>query len=119
MQAGVKQARAAAILRDLMRCLDISREDAATMFGVTGEIAAGWESGETEVPEIVFARMISASHALGRLREIFRPDRLPQLIRRRADAFGAERALAWILDGRIAEVAEAYDSGLSYLPKSA
>ena len=115
----MKREKACAVLRVLRETLDLSREDLATMFGATGETACAWEDGAQEIPETTFAKMIAAGTALDRMLWMFRPERLPQVIRRRAEAFDGERALDWILDGRIAEVAERYDSGLSYLPRTA
>ncbi len=119
MERVQKHQKASAILDRLRTCLDLSQEDLGTMFGVTGEDVRAWESGGAEIPEITFARLISAGTALDRMLWLFRPDRLPQVIRRRAEAFNGERALEWILDGRIAEVADRYDSGLSYQRRTA
>lgn len=114
MERGQKHQKTAAILGRLRTCLDLSQEDLGTMLGTTGGDIRAWESGEAEIPEMTFARLITAGNALDRMLWLFRPDRLPQVIRRRADAFEGERALEWILDGRIAEVADRYDAGLSY-----
>ena len=119
MERAQKQQKATAILHRLRTCLDLSQEDLGTMFGATGEDVRAWESGAAEIPELTFARLVSADGALDRMLWLFRPDRLPQVIRRRAEAFDGERALEWILDGRIAEVAERYDSGLSYQRRTA
>ncbi|MGE5488058.1 MAG: hypothetical protein ACM3ZB_09610 [bacterium] len=99
--------------------LDVGLEDVATIAGATGEALREWENGTAEIPEPVLGRMIAAGKSLDQLLGIFRPERLPQVIRRRADAFDGERALDWILDGRIAEVADRYDEGLSYLKRPA
>lgn len=119
MQRELKREKGCAILRALRKNLDLSREDLGTMFGVGGETAGAWAEGAQEIPETTFAKMVAAETALDRMLWLFRPERLPQVIRRRAEAFDGERALDWILDGRIAEVAERYDSGLSYLPRTA
>ncbi len=111
----VKRARAMSILGRLKTGLDLGYEDLGVMFGVSGGTARAWQSGAEEVPETTFARMIAAESALNRLAELFRPERLPQVIRRRAPVFDNERALDWILDGRIAEVARRYDNGLAFL----
>jgi transcriptional regulator with XRE-family HTH domain len=114
MERAQKHQKASGILGRLRICLDLSQEDLGTMLGTTGEGVRAWESGEAEIPEMTFARLVTADNALERMLWLFRPDRLPQVIRRRADAFDGERALEWILDGRIAEVADRYDSGLSF-----
>jgi hypothetical protein len=119
MERELKREKACAVLRALGENLGLSAEDLGTMFGVTGETAGAWQDGAMEIPETTFAKMIAAQTALDRMLWLFRPERLPQVIRRRAEAFDGERALDWILDGRIAEVAERYDTGLSYLPRTA
>ncbi len=119
MNPEIKGVRAASILARLKAGLDVGSEDVGAMFGATGDIARAWELGTEEVPDLIFARVIAAESAFNRLAEIFRPERLPQVIRRRAPVFDNERALDWILDGRIAEVAERYDSGLAFLQKEA
>ncbi len=119
MNRAEKHRQARAILERLRVSLGLSQEDLGTMFEVDGATARAWEQGEAEVPETAFAKLISANTALEHMLWIFRSDRLPQVIRRRADAFHGERALEWILDGRIAEVADRYDAGLSYLRRTA
>ena len=119
MERGRKQEKSQRILQQLRKCFDLSQEDLGTMFGVTGEVLTSWENGTVEVPETALAKLISADSALDRMLWFFRPDRLPQVIRRRADAFDGERALDWILDGRIAEVSDRYYNGLAYLRQPA
>jgi hypothetical protein len=120
MDRRIKQQRACAILDTLRASLDLSREDVGTMVGSSGETVRAWEDGDEEVPDLVFGRLVSAHAALNRLRDVFRPERLPQVIPRRAPVFASERALEWILDGRIEEVAQRYEQGLAYgLPRPA
>jgi len=102
------------ILQRLMRTLDLSRDETGRMFGVTGETVRRWERGMVEVPAQQLAALTAADGALSRLLELFLPERLPLAIRRPAEAFGGERALDWILRGRIAHVAESYDRALMY-----
>lgn len=102
------------ILQRLMSTLDLSRDEAGRMFGVTGETVRRWERGMVDVPSQQVAALTAADAALGRLLELFLPDRLPLAIRRPAEAFGGERALDWILRGRLAQVAESYDHALMY-----
>jgi hypothetical protein len=52
--------------------------------------------------------------ALDRLLALFQPARLPLAIRRPAELFDGERALDWILRGRIGEAAGRYEIALSY-----
>lgn len=116
MEREQKHQKASVILDQLRECLGLSQEDLGAMFGVDGEAAGAWESGSLEIPEIAFARVIAAHAALDRMIWLLRPDRLPEVIRRRAAAFDGERALDWILKGRIAEVAERYEGGLANVP---
>ncbi len=102
------------ILYRLMATLDLSRDEAGRVFDVTGETVRRWERRMVEIPTEQLARLTTADAGLSRLLELFLPDRLTLAIRRPADAFGGERALDWILRGRIAQVAESYDRALMY-----
>jgi len=86
----------------------------ARMFEVAADTVRLWERGHGEVPAARRAELLLADKALDRLLELFRPERLPQVIRRKADLFDKEQALDWILRGRIADVADRYDAALSY-----
>ncbi len=119
MHADIKQERALLIMKRLRKHLDLSGEDLGTMLGLTGQAVRAWEAREAEVPDLVFGKLIAAQSALDQLLGIFLPERLPEVIRRRAAAFDGGRALDWILDGRIADVAEKYDRGLAYLGRPA
>jgi hypothetical protein len=66
------------------------------------------------VPRDRAATLETAGAALGRLLRMFRPETLPQVIRRPAVLFDGKRALDWVLDGRIQEAADRYDAALSY-----
>lgn len=102
------------ILHRLMRLLDLSRDETGRMFGVTGETVRRWEHSMVEIPAHQMAALTAADAALEGLIELFLPDRLPLVIRRPAELFDGERALDWILRGRIADVAERYDHLLMY-----
>lgn len=102
------------ILYRLMATLDLSRDEAGRIFGVTGETVRRWERGMVEISAQQLARLTAADAALSRLLELFLPERLPLALRRPAEAFGSERALDWILRGLIAQVAESYDRALMY-----
>jgi hypothetical protein len=84
------------------------------MLGVSGETVRRWKAGATGIPLSHAAELTAAESALNRLMRMFRPARLPLAIRRNADLFGGKRALDWILDGRIAEVADRYEAALAY-----
>jgi hypothetical protein len=84
------------------------------MFGVPGQTVRVWATGEMATPEEYAARISEAHGALLRLLRLARPDRLAQVVRRPAEAFGGRCALDLIVEGRIAEVAETFEAILEY-----
>ncbi len=102
------------ILRTLMATLDLSFEELGRMFGVTGETARRWETGTSSISSDRKAVITSTREPLNKLLKIFRHARLPQVIRRAAELFGGERALDWILRGKIPDVANRYEIALRY-----
>lgn len=52
--------------------------------------------------------------ALAALGELFKSERIASIIRRPARAFGGRTALELIKEGRIQEVKQAYEQGLTY-----
>jgi transcriptional regulator with XRE-family HTH domain len=102
------------VIERLMGGLSLSQDQLGRMLGVSGETVRRWKTGATGIPLSQVAELTAAESALDRLLRIFRPERLPLAIRRRAELFGGRRALDWILDGRIAEVADRYEAGLAY-----
>lgn len=111
-KAGGHEGRA--MLRRALMLLGLSLDEAALIFGVRGETVRRWEQGISGISDERMATLHVLDAALGRLVRLFRPDRLPSVVRRPADLFGGERALDWILRGRAAEVADRYDVALSY-----
>jgi hypothetical protein len=102
------------ILRKLMASLSLSFDDLGRMFGVSGETVRRWESGAHPIPIDRNSAITLSQTPLNKLLEIFRPTRLPQVIRRRSNLFNGERALDWILRGKIADVADQYEIALRY-----
>lgn len=102
------------VLALLMSNLELSFDQLGSMFGVTGEIARRWSQGSHSVPSGRVRQLAAAQAALDRLLNVFRPEALPEVIRRRMELFDGETALDWILRGRIDEVADRYESTLSY-----
>lgn len=98
----------------LGRQLGMSHEDLGRVFRVSGETVRRWERGQVRVPDARLAELDLMSAALDRLDALFEPTRLAQVIRRPAELFGGETALAWIERGRIAEVADRYETALAY-----
>lgn len=101
-------------VRSLMSHLDLSFDQLGRMLGVTGETVRRWSQGAHRVPSGRFGQLAVAQAALDRLLSIFRPEVLPGVTRRKAELFDGETALDWILRGRIDEVADHYESALSY-----
>lgn len=110
----LQDAQARLILRRLGAYLGLSMDHLARMFDVAGDTVRLWERGHGQVPASRMSELLLADKALDRLLELFRPERLPQVIRRKADLFDKEQALDWILRGRMADVADRYDTALSY-----
>jgi transcriptional regulator with XRE-family HTH domain len=98
----------------LMLRLGLSQDEAARMLGVSGETVRRWQRGAVKIPMPRAAQLLSMGEALDRLLALFQPARLPLAIRRPAELFDGERALDWILRGRIAEAAGRYEIALSY-----
>ncbi len=104
--ADLATANKADTIRDELRAhLALTDADVERILGVCGAIQASPEA---------HAYVASAGAALDRLLRLFRPESLPQVIRRHAALFDGQRALDWILAGRITEVADRYDVALSY-----
>ncbi|HZU27244.1 MAG TPA: helix-turn-helix transcriptional regulator [Bryobacteraceae bacterium] len=102
------------IVRDLLVRLDVTREELASMLRVPEKAVEDWESGRATIPKNNLDQLQHAGTALTKLLSIFRPERLPQVIRRKASLFDGQRAIDWIVHGRISEVAERYESALAY-----
>jgi len=102
------------ILRTLIAAFDLSFEELGRMFGVAGETARRWEIGTSSISSDRKAAITSAKEPLTKLLKIFRHTRLPQVIRRTAELFSGERALDWILRGKIVDVANRYEISLRF-----
>jgi hypothetical protein len=101
-------------LRSLMTHLAVGQDDLGRLFAVSGETVRRWERGRSRIPRERGAAILAVESALGRLLEVFRPERLPLVVRRKADLFDGETALEWILRGRIDEVVDRYDRTFAY-----
>jgi hypothetical protein len=106
--------RARTTLHRLMSHLDLSYDDVGRMFSVAGETARRWTNGASTPASEVLARIGTAEAALGDLLQSFTSEALPAVVRRPAALFDGERALDWILRGRLEEVAARYDRALRY-----
>lgn len=108
------QARGRSALRRLMVHLGVSQNDLGRMLGTTGETVRRWEARAVRMPEERIAELTAAESVLGRLLALLKPEHLRQAIRRKAELFDGERALDWILRGRLADVAHRYELALAY-----
>lgn len=106
--------RAGGIVRRLGKLMELSQADLGRMFGVSGETIRRWEAAKVQIPPERLARLDEADAALGRILHLIAPARLAPAVRREAGLFDGETALAWILRGRIGEVAERYEAALRY-----
>lgn len=104
----------AAIVARLSRLFEMSHEDLARVFRVSGETVRRWERGEVRIPAARMAELESMAAAADRLEALFKSGRIRQIIRRPAVLFDGETALSWIERGRLAEVADRYEAALSY-----
>ena len=102
------------LLRALMSNLAVSYDDLGRMFKVSGETVRRWETGATTISNERKAEITLAGATLERLLKIFRTARLPEVIRRPAELFSGQTALDSIFQGKIAEVADRYETALRY-----
>lgn len=114
MARDLEVGRARATLRSLMTHLQVGQDELGRLFGVSGETVRRWERGAVEIPSQRQAAIFAVETSLRRLLEIFRPERLPVVVRREAEIFDGETALEWILRGRIADVVERYETAFLY-----
>jgi hypothetical protein len=84
------------------------------MLAVSADTIVDWEAGRTAIPVEARTTISRASAAVTRMLGIFRPERLPQVVRRTVDIFDGQSALDWILLGRIDEVASRYEAAFAY-----
>jgi transcriptional regulator with XRE-family HTH domain len=103
-----REAEARQVLRRLRTNLGIDAEELGAMFGVSARTIRQWESRHTPIPDKEITAIVAADVGLTVLLEVFRPEVLADVVRRNAPGFDGDRALDWILNGRIAEVAERY-----------
>ncbi len=111
-------ARKASSGRDMLRrvstCLELSFENVGRILNVPGETVRRWERGISRIPTDALATLELVDSALNRLSKLFLPQRLPEVVRRKADLFNGARALDWILQGRIGDVVDRYEHALTY-----
>lgn len=110
----LKTDRGRAIIRRLMTLLSLGQDELGRMFEVSGETIRRWERGQVRIPPARLAALESANASLARMLSLFVTERLPEVIRRKAGLFDGERALDWILRGRIGDAASRYETALRY-----
>lgn len=109
-----KDLEARQTLAEMKSRLRLSYDELGQMLGVSGETVRRWEQGFSHASDENIGKIRQMFDALQKLTRIFQPERLPDVLRRKAEAFGGERALDWILRGRIAEVANQYETAFAY-----
>jgi transcriptional regulator with XRE-family HTH domain len=109
-----EQGRGREAARRLMARLALSYDQLGRAFGVSGETVRRWERGSHPIPDERLGDLSQADAALGRLEAMFQPERLAQVVRRKAGLFEGEAALDWILRGRIVTAADRYETALVY-----
>lgn len=101
-------------LIDLRTTLDLDAGQLGRLLHVPVDTVRRWEMGEEPIPQGITATLVEAQDSLQRLKSMFLPARLSQIIRRPAELFGGDSALEWILHGRIRQVTDRYDLLLRY-----
>jgi len=114
LRGATVQGRGRETVRRLMARLSLSYDQLGRAFGVSGETARRWERGSHPIPDERLADLARADAAIVRLEGMLRPERMSQVVRRKAGLFGGEAALDWILRGRIGEAADRYETALAY-----
>lgn len=101
-------------LNDLERALGLTPVELGQLLGATESQVDAWKRGEGQAPATVADRLRLCTESLVDLQRLFLPERLPLVIRRPASLFDGDRALDWILQGRIRDVVDRYKRQLSY-----
>lgn len=114
------QALAVRALNILRSALGLTREEIATMLSnetlqsINESTVHAWETRLTEVPISVSGQLIQDESDCLTLLALYRPERLPEVIRRPAPIFGGATGKSWIIAGRMREASTAYDRALRF-----
>jgi hypothetical protein len=114
VRAKTLESQARQSLRNVFVRLALSTDDLSTLFGVSSNEIETWESGRSPMRAEFRPVINRVSSAVNRLLTMFRPERLPDVVRREAELFGGQSALDWILQGRIEDVVNRYERALAY-----
>lgn len=98
----------------LAKSLDLSYDQLGQMLGVSGESVRRWQVGKIAIPAERCARIAELGAAVTRLSALIKADRLAEAVRRPAALFEGDRALDWILRGKLPEVVDRYELALLY-----
>jgi len=101
-------------IENIRSYLGVGYGEIGHMLGVPRKTVRAWVFGKALIPMEHIAKINEVHNTLLRLLQLIQPDRLPQVIRRPAEAFGGRCALDLIMEGRIKEVAETFESILEY-----
>lgn len=114
IRAETADSQARQSLRNVLTKLELSLDDISRLLGVSSVEVEEWETGDRPIAAEHQTVLNRVSSAVTRLSAIFRPDRLPKVIRRKAELFDGESALEWILEGRTEDVLERYEAAFAY-----
>lgn len=118
--AELKQAEAVRALNTMHQKLNLSYAELAIMLWnqsgleVTSATVHGWLSRIAVVPDELISILRDDEDYCIMLLRMYRPERLPDIIRRPAPAFGEDSALSFILAGRLADVVRIHDDLLQF-----
>jgi hypothetical protein len=101
-------------LRNVLVRLALSTEDLSRLFETSLNELETWESGLSPIRPEIRPVVNRVSSGVNKLLTMFRPERLPDVVRREAELFDGQSALAWILQGRIEDVVNRYERALAY-----
>lgn len=101
-------------LIEIKTTLDLDAGEVGKWLGVKEATVRVWEAAEKPIPRRIASQLAETQEALRRLKSMFLPERLPQVVRRPAELFDGDSALDWILQGRLREVADRYELLLRY-----
>ncbi len=101
------------IVSEIKSSLQVTNKDIAQMHGVSPTTVKRWFQG-SGISEFNFLKLHESYIALGLIREIILPERLPVVIRRPAESLLGRTAMDLIREGKITQIAEHYNDITRY-----
>lgn len=102
------------VLEQFRTELNLSFDQLGRLLGVNGETVRRWMVGAAPISMDQLAAISEKGSVYERIRSHFHPQRIAIVVRRPSEAFGDQRALDWMLAGRMAEVMRVYDAELRF-----